>query len=91
MVLICISQLAGAVEHLFMCSFAMCIPTSGFPAGSVGKESALNAGAQGSTPGFGRSCGEGNCNPLYYSCLENPMVDRGAWQATVHGVARRRT
>ena len=38
-------------------------------------------------PGLGRSPGEGNGNPLQYSCLENPM-DRGAWQATVHGVAR---
>jgi len=38
-------------------------------------------------PGLGRSPGEGNSNPLQYSCLENPM-DRGAWRATVHGVAR---
>ena len=41
----------------------------------------------GSIPGSGRSPGEGNGNPLPYSCLENPM-DRGAWQATVHGVAK---
>ena len=40
-----------------------------------------------SAPGFGRSPGEGNGNPLQYSCLGNPM-DRGAWQATVHGVAK---
>ena len=40
----------------------------------------------GSVPGWGRSTGEGNGNPLQYSCLENP-VDKGAWQATVHGVA----
>ena len=40
----------------------------------------------GSIPGLGRSPGEGNGNPFQYSCLENPM-DRGAWQATVHGVA----
>ena len=40
----------------------------------------------GSTPGLGRSPGEGSSNPLQYSCLENPM-DRGAWWATVHGVA----
>ena len=46
-----------------------------------------NAGDLGSIPGSGRSPGEGNGNPLQYSCLENPM-DRGAWQATVHGVAR---
>jgi len=41
-------------------------------------------------PGLGRSSGEGNGNPLQYSCLENSM-DRGAWQATVHGVAKSRT
>ena len=59
----------------------------GFPCSSVGKESACNAGDPGSIPGLGRSPGEGNNNPLHYSCLENPL-DRGAWQATVYGVAR---
>ena len=59
----------------------------GFSDSSVGKESAYNVGELGSIPGSGRSPGEGNGNPLQYSCLENPM-DRGAWQATVHGVAR---
>ena len=59
----------------------------GFPAGSVSKESACSAGDLGSTPGSGGSPGEGNGNPLQYSCLENP-TDRGAWRATVHGVAR---
>ena len=49
------------------------------------KASACSAGDLGSIPGLGRSPGEGNGNPLQYSCLENPM-DRGAWQATVHGV-----
>ena len=44
----------------------------------------------GSIPGSGRSLGVGNGNPLQYSCLENPM-DRGAWQATVHGVAKSQT
>ena len=58
-----------------------------FPHSSVGKESACNAGAPGSIPGLGRSSGEGNGNPLQYSHLENPM-DRGTWQATVHGVAK---
>ena len=48
------------------------------PPGGSGKESALNAGDPGSVPGLGRSPGEGNGNPLWYSCLENPM-DRGAW------------
>ena len=48
-----------------------------------GKESACNAGDAGSIPGLERSPGEGNGNPLQYSCLGNPM-DRGAWQATIH-------
>ena len=51
------------------------------------KVSACNAGDLGSIPGSGRSPGEGNGNPLQYSCLENPM-DGGAWWATVHGVAK---
>ena len=62
----------------------------GFPHGSVGKESACNAGEPGSIPGLRRSPEEGNGNPLQYSCLENTM-DRGAWQATVHGVAKSKT
>ena len=66
------------------------IPIWGFPGGSDGKESACNAGDPGSIPGLRRSSGEGNGNPLQYSCLENPM-DRGAWWATVHGVAKSQT
>ena len=62
----------------------------GFPSGSEVKASACNEGDLGSIPGTGRSSGEGNGNPLQYSCLENPM-DRGAWWATVHGVAKSRT
>ena len=58
-----------------------------FPSSSVGKESACSAGDLGSISVLGRSPGEGNGNPLQYSCLENPM-DRGAWWATVHGVTR---
>ena len=58
-----------------------------FPGGSDGKASVYNAGDMGSIPGSGRSAGEGNGNPLQYYCLENPM-DRGAWQPTVHGIAR---
>ena len=46
-----------------------------------------NAGDTGLIPGLGRSSAEGNGNPLHYSCLENPM-DRGAWRATVNGIAR---
>ena len=57
--------------------------SQGFPGGSDGKENTCNAGDPGSIPGSGRSLGEGNGNPLQYSCLENP-TDRGAWQATVH-------
>ena len=53
---------------------------SGFPDGSDSKEPACNAGDPGLIPGLGRSPGEGNGNPLQYSCLENPM-DRGAWWA----------
>ena len=54
------------------------------------KASAYKVGDPGSIPGLGRSSGEGNGSPLQYSCLENPM-DRGAWQATVHRVAKSRT
>ena len=57
------------------------------PGGSVSKESACSAGDLGSVPGLGKSPGEGNGNPLQYSCLEDSM-DRGVWWATVHGVAR---
>ena len=57
-----------------------------FPGGSDDKESTCNAGELGTVPGSGRSPGEGNGNPLQYSCLENPM-DRGACRAIVHGFA----
>ena len=56
----------------------------GFPGGSVSKQSACNAGDLGLIPGLGRSPGEGNGNPLQYSCMENSM-DRGTWWAAVHG------
>ena len=59
----------------------------GFSGGSVSKESASNAGDLGSIPGLGISPGEGNGNPLQYSCLENPM-DREVWQAAVQGTAQ---
>ena len=52
--------------------------------------SACSVGDLGSIPGSGRSSGEGNGNPLQYSCLKNPM-DKGAWWAAVHGVAKSRT
>ena len=59
----------------------------GFPGGSVEKNPPANARDISSVPGSGRSPGEGNGNPFHYFCLENPM-DRGAWQATVHKVAK---
>ena len=58
----------------------------GFPSSSGGKASACNAGDPGSVPRSGRSSGEGNGNPLQYSCLEN-FIDRESWWAAVHGVA----
>ena len=57
------------------------------PSGSEGKETVCNAGDLGSIPVVGRFPGEGNGNPLQYSCLENPMY-RGTWRATVHGIAK---
>ena len=71
--------------HTLLCMYVM-----GFPGGSDGKESACNAGDMVLIPGLGRSPGEGNGSPLQYSCLENCM-DRGAWRATVHGVAKNQT
>ena len=65
----------------------ICPGVCDLPGGSNGKASAYNAGDLGSIPGSGRSPGEGNGNPIQYSCLENPM-DGGAWWATVHGVAQ---
>ena len=59
----------------------------GFPHSSAGKESACSVGDLGSIPGLGRSPGEGSGYPLQYSDLENSM-DKGDWQATVHGVAK---
>ena len=58
-----------------------------FPGGSEVKASACNSGDLGLIPGSGSAPGEGNGNPLQYSCMENPM-DRGAWWATVHVVAK---
>ena len=69
----------GIITYISLCL--------GFPCGSDNKESACSAGDPDLIPGLGKSPGEGNGNPLQYSCLENPM-DRGAWRATVHGVAK---
>ena len=65
----------------------------GFPGGSDSKESACSAGDTGDMgliPGLGRSPGGGHGNPLQRSCPENPM-DRGAWRAMVHGIAKSQT
>jgi len=72
--------------HFFRIGFGL----YGFLGGSDREESAYNAGDLSLIPGSGRSPGEGNGNSLQYSCLENPM-DRGDWQATIHGVAKSRT
>ena len=64
--------LGGLVRQMYL------MAKGSFPGGSDGKASAYNAGDLGSIPGLGRSPGEGNGNPLQYSCLENP-TDRGAW------------
>ena len=81
------------VSFLHICASISQVWYSGYrliPGGSEDKASACHAGDQGLIPGLGRSPGEGNGNPLQYSCLENPM-DGGAWWATVHGVTKSRT
>ena len=70
--------------------FTICYISVGFPGGSDDKESACNVGGLCLIPGLERSPGGGHGNPLQYSCLENSM-DGGAWQATVHGVAKNQT
>ena len=74
----CVESSLGLLEN------SVCYSQHG---GSEVKASACNTGDLGLIPGSGRSPGEGNGNPLQYSCLENPM-DGGAWWATVHGVAK---
>ena len=76
-------QGALATEH----TAGVCPNQPGFPGSSVVKNLLANAGDVGLIPAMARSPGEGNGNPLQYSCLGNPM-DRGAWQDTVHGVAK---
>ena len=77
------------VLKILYTEFSM-IPPMCFPGGSDSKESACNAEEPGSIPGSGRSPGEGNGNPLQYSCPGNSM-DRGAWRATVHRVVKGQT
>ena len=84
-------RIPSIIPHVTFAAFS--IPYRawwGFPGGSVGKESACNAGYPGLIPGLGKSPGERNGNPFQYFCLENPM-DRGAWWATVHVVAKSQT
>ena len=80
----------GPSTHLQMTLFHSFLWLSNFPGGSDCKVSAYSAGNPASIPGLGRSPGEGNGNPLQYSCLENPM-DGGIWWATDHGVAKSQT
>ena len=68
----------------------LAFPKGTVPGGSDGKSVCLQCGRPGSIPGLGRSPGEGNGNPLQYSCLENPM-DGEAWWATIHGVTNSQT
>ena len=74
-------------NDLDIVTYNLPLKKKGFPKGSDGTESTCNVGDPGSVPGSRRSLGEGNGNPLRYSCLENP-TDRGGWQATVQGVAK---
>ena len=73
---------------MFICLRAYNFPA--FPGGSASKEYSCNVGDLGSIPGSERFPGEGNGNPLHYSCLENPM-DGGTQQATVHGITKSQT
>ena len=73
---------------ILQCYFCIFGYFSGFPGGSDSKESTCNAGDTGSFSGSGKSSGEGNGNPLQYSCLKN-STDRGTWWAIVHGVTER--
>ena len=77
-------------ECCFLVSWSCFCLLRRFPDGSVGKESARNAGDLGLIPGLGTSPGEENGNAFQYSCLEN-LMDRGARRATAHGVAKSQT
>ena len=81
-----ISKLTSLSKYTHICA-CVYICVLGFPGSLVSKESACSAGDRSLIPGSERSSGEGNGNPLQFSCLESPM-DRGAWWATVRGVTR---
>ena len=72
---------------IIVITFVESVSILGFPGGSVIKNPPANVRDVGSISGSGRFPGEGNGSPLQYSCLENPL-DRGAWWATIHGVAK---
>ena len=85
-----LSWLNNTFPFFFFFFINECYFTVGFPGGSVVKNSPTNAGDLCSIPGLERSPGEGNSNPLQYSCLGN-HTDRGVWWATVQGVTKSRT
>ena len=88
MAAISFSRPYGVVNHSFIYELKYAfINFPGFTGGSVVKNLPANTGNAGLIPGLGRSHGYGNGNPFQYSCLGNPM-DRGAWQATIHEVAK---
>ena len=84
------TQVLSFKLNIWILFIYLVISVLGFPCGSVVKNLSANVGDMGLIPGSGRAPGGGNGNPLQYSCLGNPM-DRGAWQATVHGIAKSRT
>ena len=79
-----IANLFLPIEFSIITNVLIYVKHEGFPGGSDGKESVCSTRDPGLIPGLGRYPGEGNSNPLQYSCLENSM-DREAWWATVHG------
>ena len=87
MILMFLTQCFPTTSLSTLCKMDDILYNTGFPGSSVLKNSPANAGDIDLIPGFGRSPGEGKGKPLQDSCLGNPMK-RGAWRATVHGVAR---
>ena len=81
------THVKGTQKHRDLCLKNIWITALYLPGGSDGKESICNPGDRGLIPGLGRSCAEGNGNPLRYPCLEK-FMDEGAWQAIVHGSQR---
>ena len=88
-IIVDMTRIRSFINILNFCFIDFLLNSVGFPCGSAGKESTCNGnvGDLALIPGLGRSPGEGNGNPLQYSCLGNSM-DRGAWQTTAHGVAK---